>query len=205
MNEKEFINKIESLNNIKPNQEWVSSTRDNIFGKQKFYSFLTKPAFATASAFMLLAGILGYSHVLVSRMETKMANELERLAIENEIEFLSSALTELKGAKVELEAKFSNSVFNKPSHEAVRIVKEVAPSIIEIGEKEGLILGSLGLEPEYNEMSFEKRSALLLIEDLKEKELSEEDRLKFEEVEELFNEGNYKESFRKVLEIGIEE
>ena len=76
MTEKQLISKIKKLRNIKPDQDWVVFTKDNIMGKEKKFSFSAlvndfykgerfvfnhKPAFAFLTVLLIVIGLFGFS------------------------------------------------------------------------------------------------------------------------------------------------
>jgi len=76
MTEKQLISKIKKLRNIKPDQDWVVFTKDNIMGKEKKFSFSAlindfykgerfvfnhKPAFAFLTVLLIMIGLFGFS------------------------------------------------------------------------------------------------------------------------------------------------
>jgi len=76
MTEKQLISKIKKLRNIKPDQNWVVFTKDNIMGKEKKFSFSAliedfykgerfvfnhKPAFAFLTVLLIMVGLFGFA------------------------------------------------------------------------------------------------------------------------------------------------
>lgn len=202
MNEKEIINQIESLKSIKPNQEWVSSTRANIIGADSpvVFSFFSKPVFVGTFSFILLAGLLFFSQSVIledQKIAEREAEVLEQeLAKQKEIEELSLALTELRNAKAEIDQSFSSAVAVMPQREAVDFAKSIAPKMVEMKEKEELITQSLAVvvSEEVSDVSEETETergvAALLLDDFIEQ--SEDDE-KIEELNGLFSDGKYSE------------
>ncbi|MDD4062417.1 MAG: hypothetical protein PHV25_01370 [Candidatus Pacebacteria bacterium] len=203
MNEKEIINQIESLKQIKPNQEWVSSTRADIVGVDApviFSSFFSKPAFVGTFSFVLLAGLLFFSQSMILEEQKMAEGEVEvsgqELAKQKEIEDLSLALAELRNAKAELDQSFSSAVAVMPQREAIDFAKSIAPQMIEMKEKEELIIQSLAVvvSEEVNESESNKKTdrgvAALLLDDFIEQ--SEDDEM-IEELGSLFSDGKYSE------------
>lgn len=211
MQEKEIISKLESLKEIKPNQEWVSSARKEILGENEFsLSFLFRPSFATAATLMLFGGIFAYSQMTtVPSNQIEKAEELQMLATQVEIEKLSSALAELKEAKMALKREFNETVASRSGEDVTRIARDIAPSLVEIGEKEELVMMSLAVmvsndsEEEEKEESLPNREVVsLLIEDLNQRSLTEEESMKLDSVKELYNDKEYQKALTLVLEIG---
>lgn len=196
MNEKEIINQIESLKAIKPNQEWVSSARADIIGVDSpvTFSFFNKLAFVGTFSLILLAGLLFYSQLVVleeQKMAAKEAEVLkEEIAKQKEIEDLSLALAELRAAKAELDKSFSSAVAVMPQKEAIDYAKSIAPQVIEMKEKEELIIQSLAVvvDEDVNEDTDRGVAALLLADFVDQAEEGDE---MIEELESLFKNGEY--------------
>jgi len=196
MNEKEIINQIESLKAIKPNQEWVSSARADIIGVDSpvTLSFFNKLAFVGTFSLILLAGLLFYSQLVVleeQKMAAKEAEVLkEEIAKQKEIEDLSLALAELRAAKAELDESFSSAVAVMPQKEAIDYAKSIAPQVIEMKEKEELIIQSLAVvvDEDVNEDTDRGVAALLLADFVDQAEEGDE---MIEELESLFESGEY--------------
>lgn len=196
MNEKEIINQIESLKAIKPNQEWVSSARADIIGVDSpvTLSFFNKLAFVGTFSLILLAGLLFYSQLVVleeQKMAAKEAEVLkEEIAKQKEIEDLSLALAELRAAKAELDKSFSSAVAVMPQKEAIDYAKSIAPQVIEMKEKEELIIQSLAVvvDEDVNEDTDRGVAALLLADFVDQAEEGDE---MIEELESLFKNGEY--------------
>jgi len=196
MNEKEIINQIESLKAIKPNREWVSSARADIIGVDSpvTFSFFNKLAFVGTFSLILLAGLLFYSQLVVleeQKMAAKEAEVLkEEIAKQKEIEDLSLALAELRAAKAELDKSFSSAVAVMPQKEAIDYAKSIAPQVIEMKEKEELIIQSLAVvvDEDVNEDTDRGVAALLLADFVDQAEEGDE---MIEELESLFESGEY--------------
>ncbi len=209
MNEKEFINRIESLKNIKPDAKWASSTRDEILGERKIFSvegnfagfFFKTQAFATATALVLFGGVFLYSHLMISA-DQRLAEEVEKMAKQNEVQLLSIALADLKETRAEMGQSFAESLVSKSEEEVVRIAKDIAPSLLEMDEKEEVIMGSLGVMMDPEEISPNRDVASYLIADLEKRSLTEKDESLLAEAKEAFESEDYRKALRKVLEVG---
>ncbi len=212
MKEKELITKIESLKGVRPGKEWVSLTRADILGEKKtflstyseFVGSFKIPAFAATVTMVLFGGIFIYSQLLISTNQ-RMVEEVQRLAKQNEVEILSIALANLKDAKIEMQRDFAESMVTKSEKEVIKIAKDIAPSLIEIREKEEVIMGSLGVMIEPDDLSADRDVAFFLITDLEKRSLTDEDGALLEEAREYFDSGKYQKALKKVLEIGDEE
>lgn len=196
MNEAEFIKKIESLKSIEPNKDWVALTRDDIFEEAPFFVGFNFVRVASAVALTLLFSFF-FTHL--NRQDVKMVEDDSR---ENELQVLQLALLELKDAKSEMTQSFSEIAETKPKEEVVKIAKEIAPSLVQIDEKEDVIAQSLGLLIESDDLLPNKDVASFLIFDLENRSLKEEDQLILEEAKEAFDLKDYRTALKKVLEIG---
>ena len=208
MEERDIISKIESLKEIKPNQEWVCSARKEILGENEFSlsSFIFRPAFATAATLMIFGGVFAYSQ-LTMPVQPNKAEEIQMLATQVEIEKLSLALAELKEAKMALKKEFTESVAVRSEQDVTRIARDIAPSLVEIGEQEEIVMTSLAVMIEKKKKKEDeslptKEVVSLLIEDLNERTLTEEEANKLDSVKELYNDKEYQKALSLVLEIG---
>lgn len=212
MNEREFINKIESLKSIKPDASWVASARDEILGEKKLFSvqgnfagfFFNTQAFAATAALVLFGGVFLYSHLMISS-DQRLAEEVERMAKQNEVQMLSIALADLKDTRAEMRQSFAESVVSKSEEEVVKIARNIAPSLLEMDEKEEVIMGSLGVMMETEDLSPNRDIASYLIADLEKRSLTEEEESLLDEAKEAFEAEDYREALRKVLQIGERE
>jgi len=212
MNEREFINKIESLKSIKPDASWVSLTRDNILGERKLFPvqanfagffFKRNQVFVATATLVLFGGIFFYSHLMSSNQ--RRAEEMERIARQNEVQTLSIALADLKEKRSEMQQSFAQSVASKPKEEVVKIARDIAPSLLEMDEKKEVIMGSLGLVVDSEDPSPDRDVASYLIADLEKRSLTEEEKLLLDKAKSAFEAEDYQEALRKVLQIGERE
>ena len=214
MNEKNTINRIRSLKDIKPQAEWVSSTRANLLGNKPailftpFYSQLKTPALIMTTTLILLTGLFIHH----TDQQQKAVQETIRVARQNEIETLSMTLTELKDAKAKIDSKVDNLIAQKANQEATTTINTIAPLLIEIEEKEvelkksiltmedaGIILASFsGIGDESLNI---KRITSHIMNSNENRELTEEETLIFNQAEKQFIEGKYNESLEKALKI----
>jgi len=212
MNEREFINKIESLKSIKPDASWVSLTRDNILGERKLFPvqvnfagffFKRNQVFVATATLVLFGGIFFYSHLISS--DQRRAEEMERIARQNEVQTLSIALADLKEKRSEMQQSFAQSVASKSREEVVKIARDIAPSLLEMDDKKEVIMGSLGLVVDSEDPSPDRDVASYLIADLEKRSLTEEEKLLLDKAKSAFEAGDYQEALRKVLQIGVRE
>ena len=206
MDEKELISKIESLKEIKPDQNWAFSAKKRIFGKEKsFFSFpvFSKMPFAVPAALLMLIGIFALSQHAIT-LNVERAEEMERIAREREIEMLSGMLEELKETKAGLRREFAQSIQSKTREETIKIARDFAPLMLEAEDKEDFLASSLGVAVEKSEEDGEvyKDIALFLIEDAQERSLTEEDRELLDQSENAFQEEDYRLAMEMALGIG---
>ncbi len=199
MNERELIEKIELLREIKPNNDWVSSVRRDLLKREKssiFETLFVKRAVVASLTLSLIGGLLFYSS------EVRMNREIEKMVKENEVEILSIALLGLKDAKADVGKSFSEAIANKPEEEVVKIARATAPSLLEIEEREEVIAQSLGVMIDSDDLLPNKEVAAFLISDLERRSLTEEENLLLSEAKDAFANGHYRQALKRVLEIG---
>ncbi len=216
MNERELINKIESLKSIKPKEDWVLSTRNNLFEEKEtpILFFFGKRQVLVGSMLLLMIGIFttvaggSFSRIaekgrsyFVSDSESDIILLSEREKQE-EIERLSLVLSELKDARTEIQREFASSIETKTEEEIVKIAKDFAPSILEIGEKEDMITGTLGVKISDEERSANQEIAKLIIQDLERRSLPEGEKALLKEARTKYDNGEFLPSLRIALEIG---
>ncbi len=241
MKEKEVINKIKSLKQIKPNKNWALLTKSEIFDRKEEVLFdpirhlltrSTATAFASLGfvAFIFVSAqasfpgdtlypvkkitekgrmaILSETNRREYNMEltNRRLEEIAKVIQKDEIEKLSLAVKELESMKSEMQKDFSRSVKNKSKQETVEIAKNLAPALLEIEDKEELLLGALSVRMEDNKesASVSEKSVSILIEDLEERTLAEEDEILLQEAKQHFKDKNYSLALRTVLQVGQE-
>lgn len=202
---KDLITKIESLKNIKPREDWALSVRADILEERNFFSFIfSKPAFAGMATLMLLVGVFVYSNHLDSQ-RIAQEKELDMIAREGKITELTATLKELRVTRAQLQNQFSQLVISKSEEKTVEMIKQVVPILVEAERQEKLAIESFQLlgmqiEIENEPIDYEKLSAYM-INDLKERSLTEEGEEQLVLVEELFNNGDYRSAFYEALGI----
>ncbi len=218
MNERELINKIGSLKSIKPKEDWVLSTRGKIFEEKEsaILFFFGKRQVLVGSMLLLMIAVFitlagdSFSRLVEkerthfvsnSENDTMLLSDREK---EEEIEELSLVFEELKDARLEIQKEFTSSIKMKTEEEAIKIVKENAPAILEIGEKEDVINRTLGVEISNEERSANQEIVRLIIRDLERRSLSEGERELLKKAKEKYERGEYLPSLRMALEIGQE-
>ena len=127
------------------------------------------------------------------RMANKRLEEISEILKRNQVEKLSLAIEELESAKNKIQNDFTRSVESKPRERKVEIAKGFASTILEMEDREELILGSLAVKVDDKKESIDsnKELAFLLIEDFEERSLTEEDELLLEEAKKFFEQGKY--------------
>jgi len=130
-------------------------------------------------------------------------DEVSEIVRKQEIEKLSLAIKELESVKSRMQKNFAQSVESKPREEAVKIAKNLAPAVLEIEDKEELLIGSLGVVTDTNlSSSTAKELAFFLIQDYQERSLTEMDQVLFDKAVKEFENESYRSALRTVLEIG---
>ncbi len=238
MQEKDIINKIEELKQIKPNHNWVVSAKQDILDKKPSFSFdfIFGKSAVTAFASLGLIVVLTVAAqgttpgdplfsikkitekgqmALVSQEDKqdfnvilthKRLDEISTIVKRNEIERLSVAVKELETAKDKIQKEFAHSIESKDQKQVIEIARNLAPTVLEIEDKEELLIGSLGVKADNNLPSgVAKDLASLLIKDLEDRSLTESEEKILQEAKINFNEENYRTALRNVLEIGHRE
>ncbi len=132
-------------------------------------------------------------------------DEVSEIIRRNEINRLSSALKDLEMMKAKMHRDFAQAIESRPREEAIEIAKNFAPSILEIEEKEDLLMiDSLGVRIDEVSSNAAKDLVSLLIEDFENRSLTEEDEILLEEAKTMFKEKNYRTALKSVLNIGRE-
>lgn len=132
----------------------------------------------------------------------KRLEELAKITENNQTKKLAPALSEIKTTKDTVNKELSRIIENKPRKEAIKIVKEIAPRLKEIEEREKEVFAILGVEPpedEGGEIS-EKTIAEFLINDLKNSSLTPVQENLLTEAEEDYQAGDYSGALEKAIE-----
>jgi hypothetical protein len=132
----------------------------------------------------------------------KRLEELARITENNQTQKLASSLNEVKNSKETAKKELSKAIANKSKTEAIKIAKEIAPKLIEIGEKEAKVYTALGVEPpeEDKEGMLDKETVELLINDLKNSSLTDLQKNILTEAEKNYEAGNFSAALEKVIE-----
>lgn len=177
MEEKELIQNLKKLRQIKPEKEWVLLTKEKILGREITPVFTVfKPAFAALTVFGILFSLFVFAQnslpgdllyplkkavektqtLFVSQEEKpkltleladKRLKELNQIVQNNKIENLAPALNEFEKTKTEVKKEVVTIVKNKPKEEAVKLAKELGGKLIEIKKKEKNVYATLNTEP----------------------------------------------------------
>lgn len=134
-------------------------------------------------------------------LANKRLEELTRIAKDNKVKKLASALEEFEASKIEVEKEVVNSIKDKSEEEAIKIVKELAPELKAINEKEKEVFASLGIELKEEEAAegSERTVVEILIKDLEGRTLSKEQEEVLAQVKEAFEKGDYSQALEKIL------
>ena len=215
MTEKEVIEKIRLLRQIKPEKKWVFLTKEKILGKEPLFFPFLKPAFAGLLFILILFGLSftslpGEPFYLIKKLvergqtvfvpeeekpklELELANkrleELSKIAEKNDVKKLAPAINE---AKESVAQATKNLVKSK------KVDKEIVQKTLQLEKKKQEVEKVLGTK--ITEEETENPTKLLakyLIEDLENRTLTEEQKQILEKAKEYFE----KEDFAKVLEL----
>ena len=215
MTEKEVIEKIRLLRQIKPEKKWVFLTKEKILGKEPLFFPFLKPAFAGLLFILILFGLTftslpGEPFYLIKKLversqtvfvpeeekpklELELANkrleELSKIAEKNDVKKLAPAINE---AKESVAQATKNLVKSK------KVDKEIVQKTLQLEKKKQEVEKVLGTK--ITEEETENPTKLLakyLIEDLENRTLTEEQKQILEKAKEYFE----KEDFAKVLEL----
>jgi membrane glycosyltransferase len=214
MTEREVIEKICLLKQIKPEKKWVFLTKEKILGKPTFFPFL-KPAFAGLLFILILFGLSFTSlpgepfyliKKLVERGQTVFVPEEERPKLE--LELANKRLEELskiaekndvkKLAPAINEAKESVAQATKNLVKSKKIDREIAKKALELEKKKQEVEKVLGTKITEDVTEDPKMLvAKYLIEDFENRTLTEDQKQILEKAKGYFENGD----FTKVLEL----
>jgi len=186
-----------------------------------------KPAYAGLFFLLLLAGLIEFSQgalpgdplyslkritekaqaVFVSKEEqpklqleltSKRLEELNKVADANRVKRLAPALNEFQKTKIVAKKEILDSIKNKSEKEAIKVVKEVAPELNKINEKQNKVYLDLGIgeSREESDQTTEKAVVEILINDAKNSTLTEEQKTDLAKVEEYYKSGDFQEAFQ---------
>jgi len=186
-----------------------------------------KPAYAGLFFLLLLAGLIEFSQgalpgdplyslkritekaqaVFVSKEEqpklqleltSKRLEELNKVADANRVKRLAPALNEFQKTKIVAKKEILDSIKNKSEKEAIKVVKEVAPELNKINEKQNKVYLDLGIgeSREESDQTTEKAVVEILINDAKNSTLTEEQKTDLVKVEEYYKSGDFQEAFQ---------
>jgi hypothetical protein len=212
--EKEVIEKVRLLKQIKPEKKWVFLTKEKILGKPIFFPFL-KPAFAGLLFILILFGLSFTSlpgepfyliKKLVERGQTVFVPEEERPKLE--LELANKRLEELskiaekndvkKLAPAINEAKESVAQATKNLVKSKKIDREIAKKALELEKRKQeveKVLGTKIIEEVTEDPTM--LVAKYLIEDFENRTLTEDQKQILEKAKGYFENGD----FTKVLEL----
>jgi len=221
MTEKEIISQIQTLKSIRPDEKWVLATKARILSQVdrgqtpvSWWGVLVVPALMV----ILIAGIFFYNDILkVPYIEQGS------VSISPDPAVLEAITTDLETVESDL-VKATANLEKVKTPEKVLDVKEKIDATIENGEKIVSAVKSLVKEPkdekvskkvlvatsgvenaleEMKETYFEKQKELArqLIEELKTKSLTKEQKALLSEAENCYNKGSFSEALIKALEV----
>jgi hypothetical protein len=213
--EREIIEKIRLLKQIKPEKKWVFLTKEKILGKEPIFFPFLKPAFAGLLFILILFGLSftslpGEPFYLIKKiiergqtvfvpeeekpkLELELANkrleELSKIAERNDVKKLAPAINE---AKESVAQATKNLVKSK------KVDREIVKKTLELEKKKQEVEKVLGTKiTEEGTEDPTKLVAKYLIEDFENRSLTEDQKQILEKAKEYFENGD----FAKVLEL----
>jgi len=215
MTEKEVIEKIKVLKQIKPEKNWVFLTKERILGKEPIFFPFLKPAFAGLLFILILFGLSftslpGQPFYLIKKLaekgETVFAPEEEKPKLE--LELANKKLEELskiaqkndtkKLAPAIDEAKESVAKASKNLVKSKKVNKEIVQKALELESKKQEVEKVLGTKITESENENPTMFvAKYLIESLENKSLNENQKEVLGKAKEFFE----NQDFAKVLEL----
>jgi len=215
MTEREVIEKIKVLKQIKPEKKWVFLTKERILGKEPIFFPFLKPAFAGLLFILILFGLSftslpGEPFYLIKKLvekgqtafvpeeerpklELELANkrleELSKIAEKNDVKKLAPAINE---AKESVAQATKNLVKSK------KVDKEIVQKTLELEKKKQGVEKVLGTKiTEEGTEDPTKLVAKYLIEDFENRTLTQDQKQILEKAKEYFENGD----FAKALEL----
>jgi len=228
MQERELIKQIKQLRRIKPNKDWVCLTKKEILGEEKkeiqvlswLFAPIKRPAFVLRGvviAAVFLAGTFFYMYYLNSQV-LEMSFPKLPIVVENQANTnLTASLTELQASLKEIKASLNNLKKSKDPRQALamtEVVKAAAKNgkemVREIKTKSSSnkVLATLNeVENSFKELGerstdLQREMIRSYLEDLKQRTLTEEDRVRLQKAEEYYNQGKDSEAMILLMRIG---
>jgi NADH dehydrogenase/NADH:ubiquinone oxidoreductase subunit G len=220
MTEKELIGKIRELRQIKPNKDWVILTKSQILGEEdnqlRVLVNLFRPAYAGLIVVFVLFGLFGFAQnslpgdilypikkiteksqaVFVSEKEkpklnlelaNKRLEELNQIAEKNEVKKLAPAINEYQASVSEAAKNLVK--LKKVDREIIEKSLELAKNKEKAEKTLGINIGNEETEESLNDLY--KTQAEYLINDFKNRTLTDEQKIALEKAEKEFDSGNY--------------
>jgi len=220
MTENELISKFKDLKSIQPDKKWVLTTKTQILGEPQREQFslnwLTNRAFLAVPALIaiLIAGIFFYNRNIVSpEIAFVDSAALEAITtglktIESNIVHATVDLEKVKEPKRVLQFKEALDLTIESGEKVVDAVKKIVEEPKD--KKSPEVLAALtDMESALQDMKEiyaqkQKELAKELIEDLENRELTEEQETLLENAKNYYNEGNFAEALIKAIEVSQE-
>jgi len=224
MEEKDLINSIKQLKNIKPNKEWAVLLKSQILAEKKIFStpeikaqsvsfvevlsslfFHGKPAHAYAAALLVVVGVFSFSQFTALSDQTEILkqsavslsnkiNNLAQVTNQGNKDSISLAINEVKEKVVQLEKTLKDSP-NKDRE----VIKGIVSSLKTLASVPGT---DISKNSEIN--SLYQTIVESQIADLEKTTLTEEQKITLVEIKDLFNQGKYADALEKILLIDNE-
>lgn len=221
MNEQELISKLQSLKQIKPNQEWVLLTKNNILRESSVSQTLVKANFAstTGGVFNMIFG-RRFAYVVVAFLFIVTAGVFGVTMLPHSTNNNQASLVAIKGNVEEFKAKSKvlSEIAKSMSHNvpvAVKEVEDVAKEIANAIQKEPSLAKEVALEINNNktflnvegeaklQVSMDdlyKTTAENLLESYKHASLSEDGQKALHRITEAEEAGKYEGKYSNLLE-----
>ncbi len=222
MDEKKIISQLNKIKRIQPDKDWQVSLRNEIIGEDvTVKNLFSHSVLATASVFGLIAvmfvsaqntvpgdslyalkQVTEKTQRILSADKANFELNLAEKKIENlarvRIEHRDKGIVELRETKSRAEKEVVRSLTELSPEIAIEKAREVAPSLVNLREKEVLAVGSL--EEEANGDS-EKMIAEILISDLESRTLTDSQLIMIQEAREKIEQEQYFEAMKIAMSI----
>ncbi|MCD6500926.1 hypothetical protein J7K42_02880 [bacterium] len=232
MDERQLIKKIKTLKQIKPNKDWVSFTKREIFGEKGeikespnlrttlgwLFTPVQRPALVVRT---LIAGVLILAGVFVYLYLGALTSQIVQLPFiaekRAEVEAMKTSLAEIQVSLVEIKSSLNNLKNTRNLSQALSVTEVIRATAnrgeetvkqIKAGSPPKKVLATLteveNTLKELKESSYHIQKEMIenLLADLKKRDLTEEDQERLGKAQEYYNEGRYTEAMILIQRIG---
>lgn len=209
MQDYQIINKIKKLESIKPGKDWVVSTKQQIIGYELdhskistldwFFIAFKKPVLVLSS--VLFIGIIITGAVLFSNFQSVQpeiaSNKTEALVslqnLEAKLGEINLSLGNLEKAEDQSQALAIAGIIKLTAGNIEENIDKIGPDTDKSQEYENQILAVINVSKEVKEMAENKQGEMIefLINDYKQRTLSEDNQERLEKLEKSYNNGEY--------------